>query len=631
MYRPLDVALMRAPAVRLDATARPWPDLTDHADAALTWGPWLCRVMRQPGFAAALEQASPSLVRRVQEICEGRPVPEAAARSAVLSVLRYVLRARGRATPFGLFAGVAPAWIGDTAAPDRLAGTDDAAQVGTAQASAVAQVDARWLEAVAERLETEPALRPRLTVRAAALAFERDDRLVLPHRPQRGERSGPVHVDIGATAPVRAAMALAAAPIRLADLAGKLAARFPRADSNSIGALLAGLVVQGFLITSLRPAMTATDPLRHLIDELDSVGAGDVPETALTVEQLHAIAAELRHHNTTPAPAASEPARDRRTRITTAMAALCDTPAPTLTIDLRLDQEVVVPRCVAEEAAAAAGALVRLAVRPCLPGWAQWHGRFLERFGPRALVPVRDAVDADVGLGYPAGFLGADPMRDETLTGRDVLLLALAQKAAMRRAHEIVLDEAMIDDLAAAPAGFADASARSGGRVPDRYGWDAQDSTELTVRVHAADEDALRRGLFTMAIVSASRTAGTATGRFLHLMDEPWPARFTEALASAEGRDVLAAQISAPPLHTGTQNVARAARVLPYVLPIGEHHDDGPDVITLDDVAVTADADRLYLVSLSRRKLLRPRQLNAVEPVRHTHPMVRFLVEAPHG
>ncbi|MFV2175540.1 lantibiotic dehydratase [Actinomadura sp. LOL_016] len=642
MYRHLDVALVRAAAIRLDAAVMAGPDLTDHADAALTWRPWLLHVMAQPGFAAALEQASPSLTRRVQQICQEQPVPEAAARSAVLSVLRYALRAGGRATPFGLFAGIAPAEIGRTPnldPPVELdgAGRSGAGRLGGGHHHAVARVDARWLAAVVEGLEADSMLRPLLTVRAADLAFERDGRLVLHDRPQRGDHPGPVHIDVRATGPTRAAMALACAPIRLADLADILATRFPHARASSIGTLLAGLVAQGFLITNLRPPMTATDPLRHLIDELDAVDAADLPEIAHSVARLHTIAAELHRHNTcklvNTEPTASGPTRDRRARVTTAMAALYATPAPALAIDLRLDWDVTVPECVAEEAATAAGALVRLAAHPHLPGWAHWHGRFLERFGPRALVPVREAVDDDLGLGYPVGFLGAGPPPGEPLTGRDALLLAMAQKAAMRHQHEVVLDETTIADLAAAST--ADSCDQ------DLHGKDVQPTTELTVRVHAANEHALSQGRFTLAIVGASRAAGTATGRFMNLLGDAsaegarsWSTRFAKSLAAAAGgRDALVAQISAPPLHTATQNVARAAPALPYLLPIGEHPGDGPesgpDVITLDDVAVTADVNRLYLVCMSRRQLVQPLQLNAVEPVRHTHPMVRFLLEAP--
>ncbi len=65
-----------------------------------------------------------------------------------------------------------------------------------------------------------------------------------------------------------------------------------------------------------------------------------------------------------------------------------------------------------------------------------------------------------------------------------------------------------------------------------------------------------------------------------------------------------------------------------HLLPLGEYHDSGDGRLALEDIAVTADAHRICLVSLSRRRPVEPVLLNAVEPVHHTHPLVRFLVEA---
>jgi hypothetical protein len=67
---------------------------------------------RRPTSATAVEAASPDLADRVGQICAGRLLPDHAVRRTVLSVLRYLLRARTRATPFGLLAGVEAARMG---------------------------------------------------------------------------------------------------------------------------------------------------------------------------------------------------------------------------------------------------------------------------------------------------------------------------------------------------------------------------------------------------------------------------------------------------------------------------------------------------------------------------------------
>ncbi len=365
--------------------------------------------MRIPGFLSALEQASPVLTHRVTEICEGRDVSEPAMRRAVLSVMRYLLRASGRATPFGLFAGIAPAHI--AALP--------MAHVGGAH-RAVAKVDAGWLAGVIERLEAEPALRPRLKVMANNLVFERDGHLVLEHRPAGATRDQPTHVSVRATAPIRTAMSLSQSPIRLGELAEKLAADFSGVPAAVVDRLLVDLVAQRLLVTSLRPPMTAADPLGHLLSELEETAAGELAEVAETVGRLRRIAQELAKHDDAPTSAI---ARSRRTRLASGMAAVAPVTGSALAVDLRMDLDLAVPQSVAAEAAKAAGVLVRLAPRSDLgPGWVAWHGRFLERYGPRALVPVLDAVDPDIGLGYPAGYLGAPSPPSAALSERDVKL-----------------------------------------------------------------------------------------------------------------------------------------------------------------------------------------------------------------
>lgn len=602
MYQHLDAAIVRAVAWPPGHHIPSWPDLVGEAEAAASWRPWLEQTLRIPGFAAAMEQATPVLARRVRDICEGRGLPENTVRKAVMAVMRYVLRASGRATPFGLFAGVAPVDVGESSA----------VHLGTRH-RAIAGPAAEWLTAVIERLESETAVQPHLTVRAHALVVERDGHLVLEHRSSGTSGGPPARVRVRASAPVTSAMDAARSPILLADLVGKLATGFPGVPASVIARLLSGLVNQRFLITSLRPPMTTADPLHHLLAALPSEAAEESPAVAETVERLREIADGIARHNTAGTP---EHAHAERGQLTAAMRNLASPPGPALTIDLRLEGRMTIPRLVTEEATRAADVLTKLAGRPALStAWVTWHRRFLERYGPRALVPLLDAVDGDTGLGYPTGFLGGPPApTGRTLTERDTKLLTLAQNAALRRQQEVALDETTVADLA--------------NPVPDVS---VQPTTELTLRVHATSRRALDAGDFTLSIVGVSRTAGTTVGRFLNLLDPGDRDRIAKTLAIAPNTSegALTVQISAPPLYASAENVARTPRVMPTLLALDEYHAPGAHTeVGLDDIAVTADVNRLYLVSVSRRRPLEFVTLNAVEPTRYTHPLVRFLTEA---
>ncbi len=152
-----------------------------------------------------------------------------------MSVMRYLQRATSRATPFGLFAGVAPARVGSRSA----------VRFGDGH-HAVARVDAEWLGEVIRRLETCHELRNRLLVVRNNLAFVRDERLVVGCQQQAGTaaRTEPAEVSVRHTAAVRTVLQAAGAPIRLGELAGKLATDFPDRPDSVINGMLAELVVE---------------------------------------------------------------------------------------------------------------------------------------------------------------------------------------------------------------------------------------------------------------------------------------------------------------------------------------------------------------------------------------------------
>ncbi|MGH3993905.1 MAG: lantibiotic dehydratase family protein, partial [Pseudonocardiaceae bacterium] len=357
------------------------------------WRCWLAQVWASEAVAAAIEVASPVLARRVGEVCAGREQRARHVRRAAVSVVRYVLRMTSRATPLGLFAGVAPARFG----PELRVRYGEEHQ-------AVARVDTEWLVGVITRLERCPELRCRLPVVRNNLAFVRDGRLVVgcQQQPVESNRTGPAEVSVRHTRAVETAIQAAGSPIRVADLVGKLTAEFPETPAPVIEGMLAELVAQRVLVTSLRPPMTATDPLGHVVEELAAVSADAVPQVAELVHDLRDIHLGLSRHNRLSSPTER---RELRTSASARMAGIFTSERP-VTVDLRVDCALVLPHAVAREAETAAAALARLSPHPVgIPAWQDYHGRFfLERYGIGALVPLLEILHADVGLGFPAGY-----------------------------------------------------------------------------------------------------------------------------------------------------------------------------------------------------------------------------------
>ncbi|WP_414942709.1 lantibiotic dehydratase [Amycolatopsis sp. cmx-11-51] len=606
VYEVVDAAVVRAATRPGGSDVLRWPDLTDVPDVAedpvTRWRLWLQEVWSSPVFAEALEVASPSLAHRVEEVCAGNRLDERQVRRAVLSVVRYLLRATGRATPFGLFAGIAPARLGSP-----LAGNigDDHRPV--------ARVETEWLAAVITRLESCRDLRHRLLVVRTNLAFVRDDRLVVGCQQQRsGSGDEPAEVSVRHTKPTQAILRATESPIRLGDLAAKLAIDFPDTPENLIDTMLAGLVAQRILITNLQPPMTVADPLAHVVEVLTAAGADTLPETAELAGALRGIHTALTQHD-----CARSAVRARGLRIAAAQEATAVTAIERpVSVDLVLGSDVSLPPAVACEAEAAAAALVKLTPQPFgSPAWQDYHGRFLERYGVGAVVPVEELLHGDTGLGFPAGYRDSrlKTAARPGLSDRDDALLALAQTAALRQEHEIQLDEKLITELAVADLGEI--------RV--------QPHTELRLRIHAATLQALDDGDFELALSGVSRAAGTTTGRFLDLFPQHDRDRMVTAYAALPtvNEKAIPVQVSGPTLYPRSDNVARTPAVLPHLLALGEHNFGRDGLIPVHDLAVVGDPHRLYLISLSRQVPVEPVLFSAVEFLNHIHPLVRFLCE----
>jgi thiopeptide-type bacteriocin biosynthesis protein len=602
-FRRTDGALLRAAPQALCDLG--WPEVTaETADLTPGWSRWLREVWAQRDVAAAIEVASPVLARRVEDLIAGRPIQARQLRRMVLSMVRYLARMSGRATPFGLFAGVAAIRFGD-----------EATVKWGQRHRVIADVDAGWLTCVITHLESCAQLVRRLSVVANNMCFIRGDRLVLPRQGHAHENGRPVPAEIVIrhTPAVQLVLDTARMPIRCAEVATRLAAAFPGTPEPVVEEMLIRLVGQGVLVSGLRAPGTVPDALEHLLDHLTAVNADEIRQVAPVVHELRDIHDALGEHNRASSP---ELAASLRRSVSDTMTTLLTTgTGQPLKIDLRLDGEVTVPEAVAQEAELAATALLRLTPYPTgTPAWQDYHDQFVEQFGIGTLVPVTDLVDPGSGLGFPAGYAGSERAeRPRIFSARDARLLALAQHATADGHVEIVLDEAEISDLARdAPAAL----------------W-APSHTEICVEVHACSPDALTRGDFTLVVTAASRAAGTVTGRFAALLDPAGRDRMAAALGSLPAGDPAASpvQMSFPPLAARSGNVIRGQAFLPEVIALGEHRPDPANVIGLDDLSVGSDGNHLFLASAATRRRVEPTVFHALEFRVNTSPIARFLCE----
>lgn len=575
--------LLRAAALPLGCTPQ-GPDLDDAAACRV----WLCQVWQIPGFAEAVGEASPVLASRIGQIVAGQDIPGKAVRRAAVSALRYAARAVGRPTPFGLFAGVAAVGVADEAQ----------ARWGTNHRPS-ARADTLWLSDVIDHLEADPALLDLLDVTFSDIADQRGGRLAI----WRGAEL----VTIRETAAVRAVRDAASAPIAFGVLVGKLNAEFSTGTGESICAMLTTLVREGFLITCLRAPMTSTDPLSHVVNRLRAVGAHDLPSVAPLLRELESVGCGL----VALARRESDSLADQRASLAHRMRAFSPAGRTPVAVDLLLDCDVQIPAGVLEEMADAAGVLMRLGRAGAAPAWADYHASFRDRYGIGTLVPVRDVIDPDTGLGYPAGYPGSIQQAPSIPPGeRDERLLALAWGAMADRSPEIVLTGEMITSLT---------NRGSEAESPPHI--------EVAARLHATAPQAIDRGEFTLTI-GLARSAGTLTSRFSTLDAGAGLADLYAAVPPVTA-GALPVQLSFRPSYPHAENICRVPAYLPDILTLGEHRAPSPPPITVDDLAITATAERLYLVSMSRRRIIEPQLIHALALAKQAPPLARFLAELP--
>jgi lantibiotic biosynthesis protein len=599
-YRHHGVCLVRSTTDPGDLALPDDLDLGDPEAVQAQGRAWLAKTWARGEVREAVALASPDLAARVAQLLAA---PGHAStrdlRRAIVSLASYLLRWQRRVTPFGLFAGVIPAGVGPASA------------VIAAGYRAVARPAPEWIAGIAAELGRDPALRERLTVTANALAAVRDGRLVLALREAPGARTvGPEReASVRWTSPVRAATQMAASPVKLGALADALAARFASAPPEAIRDLLDVLAGQGFLSAGLQPPLTAEDPLEFLRAALRPAGAGQEADAGALPRQLDAISGLLAAHNACAQPA---DAAMIRSDASARMAALAPCGGSPVEVDARLEGKVTLPSAVLDEAAAAAGVLLRLTTRPFgAMSWVEYQAKFKERYGPGALVPVRELV-ADSGLGYPDGYLDAPPPRPSwrTLTERDAALLALIQRAALDGSDEISLTR---DDIGALTTGAHDAVV-------------APSWCEVAFALHARSASAVDAGEFELRVTGIARFPGSLAGRFTHLLTPAERDAIGAAFGAGQDADAMAVHLSFPPRLPRAEHMTRAAPFAGTVLHLGEHPGVG-ETTSVDDLAVTADAAQMYLVHVPTGRRVAPRIPHALEMTAHTPPLARFIAE----
>lgn len=500
LFSPLSYFMVRAPLFPLEAYLH--LD-TSHTDFSLT----------NPLVRLAIGIGSPSLLEEFERSTSS--LRDTKRRDQKL--LRYLIRMSTRPTPYGLFAGVALGEWGET--------TD--LSISHSLSRIQARPDMNWLMSLIWKLEALPEVRQYLHFTTNTATYMRNDTIYLHERAISAEtqiQTGLMPV----TASVKRALELARTPTAFSDLVADIISALPDITPQEAEQLITSLWKQTFLLSDLRPPLTATvHPVSYLQHRLAEIPATATLATHLAIlqEQIHSFEeASLEdsfahYHSLTQQikrfthmiettcceqtlavsqlPGAVQPSYQGRAKQANDL----------LQVDMRMKLGgQILSSQIAADVVRLAETMLRLSPLP--HGSAKlipYRTAFLDRYGPLREVPLLELLDENFGLGAPPAMFSISN-EEQHHSRRHQILINLALTAQQARSLSVELDERTLSYL----------------QTWEPEPTSAPYSLDLNVSIAAASATDIDSGHYQLipGPLVGSQQGGSSFGRFVSLIGD---------------------------------------------------------------------------------------------------------------
>jgi thiopeptide-type bacteriocin biosynthesis protein len=548
--------------------------------------------LSDPAVREALFLASPSLEESLPH-WEREPTSERG-QKVELSLVKYLSRMSSRATPFGLFAGVA---LGEVSEKSSLS------LAPRSENARVTRLDGELLASLSELLVKEERAKLRFEPNSSLYEAAGRLRFAAPRKTDEGRSYDLVAIE--PTPHLEAALEAAKGGATLEEI-GRAVARAADVSPEEGTEFASRLLEKRVLEAELEPLVTGDEPLDGLLLPLERVN----PERAKPVEQLRA---ELRALDERGLGTPPERYRELAKTIES-LGAPFELPR-LFQVDMVKRGALTLSKEVVEEIQR--GVLLAHRLTPASPNedLERFRQAFQERWEGQA-IPLAQALDEESGVGLGAASASEPLLKGLALPARGEGSLSflqrdgfLLEKLFTHEDGELVLTE---DDLKALEP--------RGERPPLPY------ALAAVLTLAAKDEAALDRGDFTYHLGSAIGPSGaTLLGRFAHT-DRALKERIREHLRAEEAAqpDALFAEVVHLPEGRLGNVIFRPVlrgHEIPFLGRSG-----GGEKIPIGDLVVSVEAGRIVLRSRALGKEIVPR-ITCSFNIEHrsSQPIHRFL------
>ncbi|GHO82365.1 lantibiotic dehydratase [Dictyobacter formicarum] len=624
MYRTIGAFLVRVPALPLTVflrlTTQDCPldtnqidDLDERFSGVLQQGyEQVCTLMTDSSFLRmAVLLASQDLVQGFARL-QHDTVSPARMKRVYSRLVRYIVRMSTRATPFGLFAGVALGTI-----------TDDSTQLSLGERALGhlhVRPDLGWLYAfVREREQQKPAL-GQMHLMVNSTAHVVGNRVLITSIDEPGN-NGKETLSLRAVPLLRSILELARQPILYVDLVTALSLAFPQIPEPQIHLVLQQLWNAHALISTFHPPLTGGEPTAFMLQHLHTLPPSSWMQHVQ--DELTVLEQALQNVQRSGVSDCDQLEKDLSALFACQETLVPGYRHPLVQVDAALTMEKPTLHVnIADSVVEAADVLLRLGTHPKgLQSLERYRAAFVHKYGMEE-VPLLRLLSIEEGLGAPPNY--TRPSREYPLPAvesplkqeqaRDRLLCGLLFQALNKQQIEIVLTDDLIQKLT---------------QWMPSSGYPAPPEIDVFFQVQATSAAAINQGNWDALIIQGIVPGGRAIGRFAQVLGESAVTTLQAAAREVEALfpDVVFADLSYLPSDVRGANVSLRPPLHPYEIAVNTMPSRPKEfVLSLEDLVVGVRGKRFYVRSLRLGKEVKVYQRSMLN-VRFAPNICRFLLE----